>query len=270
MPSPFPGMDPYLEHPEFFPGLHNRLIVELSNELQAALPPAYYAEIGSRVWIEYPDRRIEPDVNILRLNRPPKQPTPTLPAVPPLPSGVEVDVETPGVEESDIFAEIHTVRGNRSLVTTIEVLSPSNKRSGEGREQYRLKQQELLDSRVNLVEIDLLRGGQHTTAVPHARAIAIAGPFDYHVCIRAMDNLERRKIYPIRMEQVLPAIGLPLLPGDPSITLDLQTIFNRAYDHGPYARLELYPTIKPEPPLTAEQAAWATWILRAKGLLPVE
>jgi hypothetical protein len=29
MPSPFPGMDPYLENPEFWPGVHNRLIVAI-------------------------------------------------------------------------------------------------------------------------------------------------------------------------------------------------------------------------------------------------
>ena len=53
MPSPFPGMDPYLENPEFFPGLHDRLISELCADLQKSLPPAYYAEIRSRVWVEF-------------------------------------------------------------------------------------------------------------------------------------------------------------------------------------------------------------------------
>ena len=274
MPSPFPGMDPYLEDPEFYPGLHNCLIVEINNTLQASLPPAYYAQVGSRVWIEYPERLIEPDVNVLRAPRPQRQPAqshqPGPERVPTADSGVEIDVEIPAVESRDLFAEIHTVRGERSLVTTIELLSPSNKRPSEGREQYLLKQRELLESRVNLVEIDLLRGGLHTTSVPHQRALAAAGPFDYHVCIRAMDNLERRKVYPIRLQQSLPRIALPLLPGDPSLPLDLQEIFTRTYDHGPYSRIDLYPTARPTPPLSAEQAAWAVKLLRDKGLLPAE
>src|SRR5438477_3792624 len=105
MPSPFPGMDPYLEDPEFFPGLHNRLIVEISNTLQATLPRAYYAEVGSRVWIEYPERLVEPDVNVLRASRPPRQaplPSASKPAVVST-TVVDVEVETPGVESREIF-----------------------------------------------------------------------------------------------------------------------------------------------------------------------
>ena len=64
MPSPFPGMDPYLEHPSVFPGLHNRLIAVLSETLQAALPAPYFAEIGERVWVEVSQRSIEPDASV--------------------------------------------------------------------------------------------------------------------------------------------------------------------------------------------------------------
>src|SRR5438067_857226 len=66
MPSPFPGMDPYLEHPTVFPGLHNRLVAVLSEGLQAKLPPPYFAEIGERVWVEVSQRFIEPDASVLR------------------------------------------------------------------------------------------------------------------------------------------------------------------------------------------------------------
>src|SRR3954470_10039879 len=69
MPSPFPGMDPYLESPAVFPGLHNRLIAALSERLQAELPPPYFAEIGERVWVEVSQRFIEPDANVLRDER---------------------------------------------------------------------------------------------------------------------------------------------------------------------------------------------------------
>jgi hypothetical protein len=66
MPSPFPGMDPYLEHPATFPGLHSRLITNLSDALQLRLPPPYFAEINERTWVELSQREIEPDVNVLQ------------------------------------------------------------------------------------------------------------------------------------------------------------------------------------------------------------
>jgi hypothetical protein len=262
-------MDPYLEHPEFFPGLHDRLITALSDLLQAQLPQAYYVDIRSRVWIEYPRRVVEPDVNVLRTDRPSG-----------LSSSVATEalaVRTPPVrvpapeEVSESFLEIHTVQGDHPLVTAIEVLSPSNKTPGEhGRTHYQEKQLDLLLSRVNLVEIDLLRGGQHTTAVPGEVALATTGPFDYHVCIRKMDDLEHFFVYAIRLEQRLPELLIPLLPGDPDVKVDLQAVFDRCYDAGPYRRRSPYRAHSPDPPLSAEQAAWATQLLRDKGLLPPE
>jgi hypothetical protein len=269
MPSPFPGMDPYLEHPEFFPGLHDSLLIYLREALQAQLPEAYYADIRSRVWIEYTNRVIEPDVNLLRTDRP-SGPLPQ-------PAGGEgavavrtppVVVTVPGEERTESYLEIYTVRGNHSLVTAIEVLSPSNKTGGtHGREEYLKKQAELLNSRVNLVEIDLLRAGQHTTAAPRKDVLKAAGSFDYHISIRRMDDLFQYLVHPIRLEKSLPEIVIPLLPGDPGVNIDLQAVFDRCYDTGPYRRADPYRQ-PPEPPLTLEQAEWATRLLRDKGLLP--
>src|SRR5260370_10351280 len=70
MPSPIPGMDPFLEDPAVFPDLHDSLITELRNAINAQLPPPYYARSASRVWVEPSQRRVEPDVNVLRPERP--------------------------------------------------------------------------------------------------------------------------------------------------------------------------------------------------------
>src|SRR5687768_13974242 len=70
MPSPFPGMDPFLELPEFFPDLHDRFVPQVSVVLQSRLPSPYYAIIGSRVWVEQSQRPLEPDVDVLRGNEP--------------------------------------------------------------------------------------------------------------------------------------------------------------------------------------------------------
>ncbi len=270
MPSPFPGMDPYLESPQFFPGLHEGLIFCLREALQPNLPEPYYADIRTRVWIETSRRSIEPDVDLIRGPRVPRQvsardePTGAVAVARP-----PVVVAVPGEEVTEVYLEIHTVQGDEPLVTAIEILSPTNKTPGvHGRTRYLQKQEELLNSRVNLVEIDLLRGGQHTTAVTYNLALAQAGPFDYHVCVRKMDELRRYFVYPIRLADRLSELSIPLLPGDPDVKVDLQAVFQRCYDTGPYRRATSYRGPIPEPPLTAEQNAWVEALLREKGLIP--
>ena len=133
---------------------------------------------------------------------------------------------------------------------------------------YMQKQKEILNSQAHLIEIDLLRGGTFSTAVPHKRAFEEAGWFDYHVCIHRYDVLGRFFIYPIALRQRLPQIAIPLSPGDAPVSLDLQGVFDRCYDAGPYARLSPYIGHTPEPPLRPEDAEWATQRLRERGLLP--
>ncbi|MBI3469140.1 MAG: DUF4058 family protein [Planctomycetes bacterium] len=260
MPSPFPGMDPYLEHPEIFADFHDRFITNLSEFLQLQLPPPYYAGIGRRTWIEVSQRFIGPDVQVIRprersdtrgvaaLDRPTTQP---------------VVIHVPHDEHRETLVEIYAGRGSkRRLVTTIEVLSHSNKMPGEhGRDLYLRKQCEVLGSKVHLVEIDLLRAGEHTTAVPRDRLLAETGPFDYHVCVHRFDNLEDYFVYPIQLDQPLTDIVIPLLPGDPDVTLNVQAAFNRTYDTGPYRREIRYDEDQPVPPLKPDRASWAEQVL---------
>ncbi len=70
MPSPFPGMDPYLEHPGIFPDVHDRLITHLSEAIQSRLPEPYFAVIGKRLWVETTEGAIQPDVDVMRRGRP--------------------------------------------------------------------------------------------------------------------------------------------------------------------------------------------------------
>jgi len=268
MPSPFPGMDPYLEHTEFFSDLHDSLIIYLREALQPRLPKPYYVRVRSRVWVEYTNRVIEPDVNLLRANQPAAAPPGNGGTVGAVVVALR-EVPVPNDETREPFLEIHTVQGDRQLVTAIEVLSLSNKKpNSEGRKLYLDKQRELLNSQVNLVEIDLLRSGEHTTAVPHEDATAAAGPFDYHVCVRCMDALQQRYVYPIRLEQRLPEVVLPLLPGEAGVPIDLQAVFDRCYDTGGYDRLIPYADHPLDPPLTPDRADWALHVLREKGILP--
>ena len=244
MPAPFPGMDPYVEHPTFFPGLHDRLIAYLNEFLQPRLPAPYYCEMRDRSWVEMSRRSVAPDVNVLRANQPtPRERTN---------GGVASTRNTPLVvrlaaeERQESVLEIYALQETEILVTTIEILSLANKTPGDrGRTLYVRKQQEILNSRTNLVEIDLLRGGHHTTLVPLEVLLAATGPFDYHVSIHHFDNLEEAYIYPILLPEPLPEIAIPLLPGDGAVAVDLQAVFERAYDTGPYKHVSTMRSIDP-------------------------
>ena len=176
-----------------------------------------------------------------------------------------VTVKVTHDESREPFVEIYT-RGaeGKRLVTSIEMLSLANKTPGEqGRDLYRRKQNEILSSQVNLVEIDLLRGGEHTTAVPLQPAIDACGSFDYHVSVHCFDELGTFLVYPIHLEDSLPAVAIPLLPDDRPVTIHLQSIFDRCYDAGPYAREILYGEDSVVPPLREDKAAWAAQVLLA-------
>ncbi len=269
MPSPFPGMDPYLENPEIFPDFHDSAITYLREALQASLPATYFAALGRRVWIEVSRRSIGPDVEVRRTGGPsPRRLEPVeamAVAVADPPVARPVVVKVPHDEFREPFVEIYVgINEGKRLVTSLEFLSQTNKTPGaHGRDLYKRKQKEILASQVHLVEIDLLRAGEHIPAVPLDRAIAECGPFDYHVSVHDFDDLETFYVYPIRLEDRLPPIAIPLLPGDPSVTLDLQSVFDRCYDAGPYAREIRYGTDAVIPPLRPDQAAWAERIVTA-------
>jgi hypothetical protein len=262
-------MDPFLEHPVFFGGIHGSLIPYLREYLQPRLPEPYFAELADRVWVEVPRRLIEPDVNILRAEEPSRRPTAGNGGVAVATRTQPVVIHVPHEERRETVLEIYARQDDERLVTVVEVLSLTNKTPGEqGRDLYLRKQREVLDSRTNLVEIDLLRGGRHTTAVPQRLMLERTGPLDYHVCIHHFDNLEDYFVYPILLADRLPEIAIPLLPGDPAVTVDLQAVFDRCYDTGPYRRRVRYAEQEVLPALRPEQAEWVTRMLREKGLLP--
>jgi hypothetical protein len=270
MASPFPGMDPYLESPAIFPDLHDSLSFLLREALNAQLPPPYYAGSASRVWVEATDRRIGPDVDVLR----PRQSGNGAAAAggggvavaEELPAGA-VLIHVPHDEVREQYLEIYTQPGAERVVTTIEILSLSNKTPrAHGRAPYLQKQQEVLESQVHLVEIDLLRAGVHSTAVPLADLRRRVEAFDYHVSVHRFDRWEDYLVFAFRLADRLPAITVPLLPEHGSVRVDLQPLLDRCYDSGLYSRRARYRE-QPEPPLRPDQAAWAESILRGRGLL---
>ena len=263
MPSPFPGMDPWLEGEEVFPDLHERLLIYISEVLNSAMPPGYIATTKNRVWVDDEQRR-EPDVSVFGSDRVDSGGGVALAALPGM-TLVEADPRIDPWQEA--YLEIVSPRGKR-LVTAVEVLSLSNKKKNDaGRTAYQEKQEEYRLGGVHVVEIDLLRGGTHTTAVTLTELRKVAAVFDYHVCVTVAI---RRRLRPqrfvaaFRLADRLPAISVPLDPDVPPVTVELQPLLDRAYDTGRYSQLAGYADAC-HPRLSPDQRTWGEGILRAAG-----
>ncbi|MGH8058913.1 MAG: DUF4058 family protein [Candidatus Entotheonellia bacterium] len=255
MPSPFPGMDPYLENPSGWPDVHQRLITYAADSMQPGLRGRYHVRIGVHVYITEPPQSFYPDVAVLRY---PAQRESGGAGV----AVTEADVPTVVAEYLETgprqpFIEIvHLSSGD--VVTILEVLSPSNK-VGVGRQEYVRKQEQILASETHLVEIDLLRAGEHTIAYPKER---LPQQYHYLACI----NRARQgwAVYCIPLQRRLPRIGIPLRHPDPDVVLDLQAIFDRCYESGGYDDFIDYRRT-PTPSLTPSDAEWADLWLKTQG-----
>lgn len=258
----FPGMDPYLENSAIFPGIHGPMITYLRDQLSPGLRPRYVASVGERVYVETPassdGRAIIPDVWVRHIQ------SPTPPADSPAGSvavieEVELDEPTviaaPDLEITQPYIEILDREADMRVVTIIELVSPSNKYAGPGRESYLLKQREVLHSDTHLVEIDLIRRGPHVLAVWEYLA---AGRLDYDYLVSVHRAHARQfEIYPRKLQEPLPRIRIPLAGNDPDIGLDIRAGLEQAYIAGSYGQRIDYS--KPcEPELTSEQQTWAS------------
>lgn len=253
----FPGMDPYLEEPALWPGVHNAAAVYLAEQLQPRLRPRYIASLEERVFVEETDRNIVPDVLLKR-----RQSQQTGGSVAVLESDAPELVRVAGLEIHESYVTILDRQSGQKVVTVIELVSPSNKYAGRGRKSYRTKQREVLASDAHLVEIDLLRAGRHVVRVPE-REVRALGPYDYLVCVNRADDLrEDYEVYRRTVRQPLPKIRVPLADGDPDVALDLQAVVARAYDAGAYRERLAYdrPCV---PPLSPDDQAWANDVIRA-------
>lgn len=244
-------MDPYLERPSLWPDVHHRLVTYAGDQLQAQVGPAYYVAIERRVYLESPEEgQFVPDGVVVQ--RPPRTAAGGGSAPDP-----ELVVVLDEVEVHEGYLELREVDGDR-VVTVIEFLSPANKHAGRGREEYLRKQARVLASEANLVEIDLLRAGQHTAAVPVAN---LRGAPYCAVVSRARDR-RRRGLYRFGLRDRLPRVAIPLREPDPDVALDLPALLAEAYERGAYARRIDYAR-EPDPPLDPRDAAWVRELLAA-------
>jgi hypothetical protein len=252
-------MDPYLER--HWGDVHTSLVTYARDQLQRFLPRDLRARVEERVVVSELDRprSLYADVRAIerrRIQRRPRR------------GGAGTAVAQPLVidladePETQRFVEIREVSSESRLVTVLEVVSPSNKRPGDGQEQYLRKQQELRQARVSLVEIDLLRGGDWVVAVPLGALEPNARTL-YRVVVRRSWLRFQAEYYPIALADRLPKINVPLRQTDADAPLDLQALLEQCYDNGGYDDVDY--NKPPDPPLPAATARWAAQLQRRTG-----
>jgi Protein of unknown function (DUF4058) len=211
MPSPFPGMNPFLERASLWPDFHIEFLTTLRRLLAPQVGPRYFVQIEQHIYLR--DRTPQPRLDVEKVR----------------------------------YLEVRDLEG-RELVTVIELLSPSHKRAGDSRESYQAERRERLGSPAHLVEIDLLRGW---TPMPQEGRPEC----DYSVMVSRAEKRRAADFWPIRLNDRLPVIPIPLRPPDDAVPVDLQEALHRAYD-GPGYEHFIY-SGSPEPNLSPKDAAWA-------------
>jgi Protein of unknown function (DUF4058) len=256
MASPFPGMNPYLETPELWPEVHHLLISILAETLNSQLLPRYRVAVEKRVYQSDGDDTLFvgiPDATVERFrNAPAYTNAPASVAIP-----VTVMLPMP-LEIREGYLEVRDV-ATKEVVTVIEVLSPSNKRAGRGRDAYETKRRDILVSQTHLVEIDLLRGGD---AMPYSSNLTT---HQYRILISRSQQRPRADLYGFNLRDPIPAFPLPLRSQDSEPVIDLHALLDLVYDRAGYAVMIDYQQ-SPLPALSESDWIWSKQILQSAGL----
>ena len=260
MPSPFPGMDPYLEG-EMWQEFHETLAGAIRAQLLPQLAPKYVALLAKRYVVDRPalgvfdlpaSHAIYPDVHIVE---PPGR------RIAETRHGAVV-VDEPTVEVASymnvpqLSVEIRDV-AQRRLVTIIEILSPANK-YGEGKFEYNQRRVELMRTETHVLEIDLLRQGAR---IPLQGDVP---PAHYYVYLSRSQRRPFTQVWPIGLRERLPTVPVLLLPPDPDVVLDIQAAVRACFDLVGYERLLDY-SAPPPPELDATHGAWVADLLQKRG-----
>ncbi len=256
MPSVFPGMDPYIE--SFGWGnFHSRYLIAISDALFPTIGPEYDIVVEQRVYFEHPfedEKQIRPDVTIVKdsigFGSQSTSTQSSAAIIEPIERTMPTDIE---VKEK--YLVIRRLEGDE-VVSIIELLSPSNKCKGsDGRKAYLAKRKEILQTNVNLIELDLLRGGER---LPTVESLPQG---DYYAFVCRANRRTKVDVYAWPLNHPLPTIPIPLEPGVPELTLNLQSVFNDVFQRAGYGRGTLY-RAPASPPFSETEAVWADTLLK--------
>ena len=260
MPSPFPGMDPYLEG-DLWSDVHQAVAGRVRDQIAPQVRPKYSARLVPRIVIErepeegdgdepVPHRGSRfPDVDVITAEpgwaagpggAAALTPATALISVPAAYRWKLVTVEVRDVDRDE-------------LVAAIEVLSPVNKRR-PGLLDYRRKRKEYWEKGAHLLEIDLLRRGTRPFRGPGMPRGS------YYVCLtpagrRAVD------VWAMTVRDRLPTVPVPLLEGDGPAAVDLGAALADAYDAAGYDLRIDYAADPPPPEFAADDRAWIAALL---------
>lgn len=268
MPSPFPGMDPYLED-YLWPDFHQRLATEISRVLAPQLRPRYVARLavqviqdkqpGAEIGIMYPD------VEILQRQQPVRP-------LPPRVLGGETATSATTKTISPALAfplldfEVRLVNvevrdsATNQLVTSIEILPPVNKRGKELRE-YRRKRERLEAANVHLLEVDLLRRGRRPVLTSRIAQLEKLAKVHYLISL-LRGGAHSLEVWAMQVTEPLPTVAVALRHPDPDIALDLGACLTTVYDEAMYDLSIDYTQKPPLPALDEQTQHWIDALLR--------
>ncbi len=249
MPSPFPGMDPFLENQEW-EDFHSRFNTATSDILSSAIRPDYFVRVERRIYLEHvgPDPHTFRRSDVAIVARDAGLATGLRQAVSEIAAPTVCTLPMPE-ERQETFLVIRQ-RKDMQVVTVIELLSPANKRSGgDGRIVYLKKRDEVLSSPSHLVEIDLLRGGERLPVIESLP------DHDYCCIVSRWYQRPQASLYAWSVQQTLPTIAIPLKRGDDDASLPLQTVLDTVYDRAGYD-LSVDYGAELKPTASAETTAW--------------
>ena len=249
MASPFPGMDPFLEEPHDWSDVHGRFINAVSDQLADAVSPHFVVRFESRVYVAVADDvllgQIIPDIYIVTKPAVETSRTAGTAATIVPPTLVEPLFE-PEIRER--YIEIRDA-ATREIVTTIEILSPTNKmRGAPGGKSFGQKRRSVLASGTHWIEIDLLREGE--------RPDEIAGKSDYYALLHRTGHLAY-DVWFFDLRDRMPTIAVPLRPPFEDVPLDLQAALDTTYARAHYDDSVDYAAPIPPPRLRPADEAWA-------------
>ncbi|MBW4476655.1 MAG: DUF4058 family protein [Tolypothrix brevis GSE-NOS-MK-07-07A] len=258
--SPFPGMNPYLENTLFWSEVHNLLIAAIFRKLNPQLRPKYRVAIEKRVYQTIDEDSLlvgVADVAVQSIEKMPLPEPASVAVASPVVEAVTVDVTMPETVK-ETYLEVRDV-ATQEVVTVIEILSPKNKRSGEGRNAYVKKRLQVLGSYTNLVEVDLLRDGKPIQQLQNNIQT------DYRILVSRASKRPKADLYAFNLQNSIPSFPLPLREGDTEPLLEIQTLISELYSEGNYDLVIDYAQ-EPVPAMSVNNVAWVDELLKQQGL----
>lgn len=261
MPTPFPGMDPFIESSRLWSQFHTALIVALQQYLTPKIRPKYRVEIEERTYqqLEFIGERADdrvgiPDV-LIEQSKKLRETTVAY-------SVGETAIITPFTAELPQYFEIKEryleVRHleSQKIITSMELISPSNKIRGKGKDEYEEKRKKVLASYTHFIEIDLTRAGEVLPMKLHNGSVG-----DYRVIVSRAQRRPRADVYAFQLRQPIPSFPVPLLQEDPEPIVPLNQLVHELYDRAGYDMAIDY-SQPLDPPLAQEDQQWANALIK--------